>query len=139
MTVKVENAAAFQASIDRLEQRVGRAMAGALVAGGQAVRAEAIKSIQSPSAGRQVTRSRVGGGTYDHVAAAKGQPPNTDTGALVKSIAVEPQGRDVFVGTSVEYGRFLEDANHPWLAPALRDRTDQIRKLVAKAVRSKVK
>ena len=53
------------------------------------IRSYAIKSIAETSSGKQVQRSKQGGGTYTHTAAAKGQAPNTDTGKLVASIAAE--------------------------------------------------
>lgn len=57
-----------------------------------------------------------------------GEPPNLDTGRLNKSILVEPakpsaKDNAVYVGTNLEYGKFLEFgtasmAPRPWLYPA---------------------
>lgn len=55
----------------------------------------------------------------------KGQPPGVDTGALVNSIIVEPQGRDTWIlHDGVEYGVFLEYgtvkmAARPFFLPAI--------------------
>ena len=96
------------------------------------VRTYAIQSIQEVSSGNQVQRSRQGGGTYTHTAAAEGQAPNTDTGKLVASIAVERVGVARYViGSNLDYASWLEfgtkkmDAR-PWLNPAFRARQNNL-------------
>ena len=98
------------------------------------VRTFAIKSIQEQSPGQMVKRSRQGGGTYSHVAAAPGNAPNNDNGDLVTSIAVEQIGKaEYVVGTNLDYGAFLEfgtsksdGKSWPWLHPAMMANTDNL-------------
>ena len=85
------------------------------------VQKSAIKSIREPSMGTYVTRYTASGRPYDHVAAKEGETPNTDTGRLIGSIALDHhKGKQVaYVGTNVDYGFFLETVmNRPWLQPA---------------------
>ncbi len=109
------------------------------------VRASAIMSIQEQSPGQVVTRSRQGGGTYPHVAASEGQAPNTDTGALVASIAVEKSGDTEYeIGTNLDYGEFLEMGTvkmrpRPWLIPALDANRGNLLKNIEKTVDIRIK
>ena len=96
------------------------------------IRAYAIQSIQEVSSGRQVQRSRQGGGTYTHTAAAEGQAPNTDTGKLVASIAAERVGEARYhIGSGLDYANWLEFGTkkmgaRPWLQPAFRARQNNL-------------
>jgi HK97 gp10 family phage protein len=96
------------------------------------VRNTAIRSIQNQTFGTHVRRSSQGGGsTYAHIASKPGDAPNTDTGALVNSIAVEhTKGNPfAFVGSGLNYALWLEFGTkrsgktymqaRPWLQPAL--------------------
>ena len=75
------------------------------------------KDIREPShSGNFVTK-----GTVTHEVSKEGDPPNTDTGRLIGSIAVDhKKGSKVArVGTNLDYGLFLETVhNRPWLEPA---------------------
>jgi HK97 gp10 family phage protein len=109
------------------------------------VRTAAIRSIQEQSPGQVVTRSRQGGGAYPHVAASEGQAPNTDTGALVASIAVEKSGDTEYeIGTNLDYGEFLEMGTvkmrpRPWLIPALDANRGNLLKNIEKTVDIRIK
>jgi HK97 gp10 family phage protein len=111
----------------------------------QEVRTYAIKSIQEQSPGAVVSRSRQGGGTYPHVAAAEGEAPNTDTGRLVSSIAAEKVGDAEYeVGTGLDYGDYLEMGTvhmrpRPWLIPALNANSDNLFKNIEKAADLRIK
>ena len=85
------------------------------------VQKTAVKDIRDPSVGTYVTRYTEGGKAYSHVASKPGDAPNTDTGRLIGSVAVDHhKGQKVaYVGTNVDYGFFLETVmNRPWLEPA---------------------
>jgi HK97 gp10 family phage protein len=123
-----------------LEKNVKKNKARALHQGAQMVRADAIKSIQTVSHGRTVKRTRASGKTYDHTASKEGDAPNTDTGALVRSIGVEVVADDVYVGSTVKYAPDLEFGTRhteprPWLNPALERNKKAIVDLIDKAVR----
>ena len=91
------------------------------------VQSTAIKSIHKVSPGQTVQRQRQGGeGTYDHVASKPGDAPNTDTGRLSNSIALEHRkgSREAYVSTDVEYASELEFGTRrvearPFLQPAV--------------------
>ena len=109
------------------------AIFGGVILTANEVRNTAIKSIQNKSGGTQVQRSRQGGGTYTHTASAAGSAPNTDTGKLVASIAVEPHKSGVYalVGSNLDYAGWLEFGTtkmgaRPWLEPALRKNIDNL-------------
>jgi len=135
---------------------LGKDMEDAMIKGvfltANQVRTSAIKSIQAPSFGTWTKRSRQGGGTYDHVAAAPGNAPNTDTGKLVSSIAVEMDKEKIEaeVGSNLDYAAHLEFGTkhkkggtkmdpRPWLSPALDKNRDNLRGNISKAAMSVIK
>jgi len=137
----VEGMEELQANMAKLSREYGKAVAEAGVAGAELVRGEAIKSIQSTSGGRLVTRSREGGGTYQHTASRPGDAPNTDSGDLVRRIQVDVSQNAVFVGVTGkvgEYGAFLEFGTskmepRPWLNPALESQRRNVEQLFIQA------
>ena len=106
------------------------------------VQKSAIKSIREPSMGTYVTRYTASGRPYDHVAAKEGETPNTDTGRLIGSIALDHhRGKQIaFVGTNVDYGFFLETVmNRPWLQPAKDREVVFFKDNVTKAVQMQIR
>lgn len=136
----VEGMEELQANMDKLSKEYTRAVAQAAVAGAELVRGEAVRSIQNTSTGERVTRSRAGGGQYDHTASAPGDAPNTDTGRLVSSIQVDVRPFGIFVGSTLQYAGHLEfgtssmDAR-PWLNPALEAQRRSVERLMIDAAR----
>jgi HK97 gp10 family phage protein len=121
-------------NLEKLSKQISADVVKAAIQGAQLVRSTAIKSIQQKSGGQTVTRTREGGGTYEHTAAAEGQAPNTDTGRLVSSIQVEVKAKDVFVGSTLNYAGDLEFGTRrmgarPWLNPALEQNRRTIERL----------
>ena len=130
----------LQRNFSTLADKYGKAVADALVVSGQMVRTTAVKSIQTSSSGETVTRYRSGGGSYTHVTSAPNSAPNTDTGRLVSSVAVEIQKADVYVGSGLSYAPYLEFGTtnmtqRPWLNPALEQNRRRINKLISDAVK----
>lgn len=130
----------LQRNFKQLADKYGKAVAHATVQGGQLVRTTAIQSIQQQSNGNEVTRYRLGGGSYQHIASKPGDPPNTDTGALVRSINVEIRPDATYVGTSIKYAPYLEFgtarmAERPWLNPALENNKARITRMIRQAMR----
>lgn len=124
---------------------IDKAIDDGVVATAYEVRNSAVKSIQQKSSGEVVQRQRQGGeGYYDHTASKPGDAPNTDTGTLVRSVAVEhPFSGEAFVGSDVKYASFLEFGTktmgaRPWLYPALQQNignlTDNIEKQVKRRI-----
>ena len=130
----------LERNLKKMAERYGKAVADALIVSGEMVRGTAVKSIQSQSNGRTVTRYRQGGGSYQHTVSAPNNPPNTDTGRLVNSVAVEVQNDDVYVGSGLEYAPHLEFGTtkmtqRPWLNPALEQNRRRISKLITDAMK----
>ena len=110
------------------------------------VRNTAVRSVQDETMGTYVTRYSQGGSAYDHVASRPGNAPNTDTGALVNSIAVEKiRGEPVaFVGSGLEYSKYLElGTKHmqprPWLQPALDKNLSNLEKNIIRQAKNMIK
>jgi HK97 gp10 family phage protein len=140
---QIEGLNALNATLAKLAKDAGRFSMSAYIAGGKLVETDAKKSIQSKSPGQMVTRYREGGASYDHLASSEGNAPNTDTGRLVSSINTEPTKDAVFVGTSLEYGKFLEFGTsvmgeRPWLIPALNKNKQTIIDLQISAINKSI-
>ena len=144
MTVEVEGMAELKRNLAKLEVSFGKEIKDALLMGGLLVETEAKKSIQEVSSGRQVTRYRNSGTKKEHIAAAAGESPNTDTGALVRSISTEVKEDAVFVGTTIKYAESLEFGTvnmkpRPFLHPALMAKQSKINELFIKAAKDAIK
>jgi len=108
------------------------------------VETEAKKNIQENSPGRQVTRYRNSGTKKEHIAAAAGESPNTDTGALIRSISTEVKEGAVFVGTTLKYAESLEFGTvnmkpRPFLYKALAAKQAKINQMFIKAAKDAIK
>lgn len=151
MTVEVKGMAELKKNLATLENFFGVEVKDALVMGGLLVETEAKKSIQEVGMGTHVIRYRNGGSKKSHIAAKPGIAPNTDTGALVRSVVTEIKGDSVFVGSSLEYAAYLEfgtlnkadgsehNAARPFLQPALEANKGKIKDLFAEAVKDAVR
>jgi hypothetical protein len=133
----------LNATLKALERDAGRHSKSAYIAGGKLVEGEAKRSIQERSTGNTVTRYRSGGGSYEHQASVPNEAPNTDTGRLVSSINTEITDDGVYVGTSLEYGKYLELGTkdmeeRPWLIPSLNKKSDDIIQLQINAVNKSI-
>lgn len=130
----------LEKNLAKMAERYGKAVADALITSGEMVRSTAVRSIQQKSNGAMVTRYRSGGGSYQHMASAPNSPPNTDTGRLVNSVAVEVRDEDVYVGSGLEYAPHLEFGTknmteRPWLNPALEQNRRRISRLITNAMK----
>ena len=122
-----------------LSKRYSKNIAKALVKGGHLVRGDAAQSIQDVSPGKDDVRYREGGASYQHKVAKKGDAPNTDTGTLANSIQVEVKPEGVYVGTRIDYAKYLEFGDHPFLVPALEANRKNIKKLISFAIKETTK
>ena len=125
-----------------------RAIREGVFATAQKVRGEAIKSIATVSIGEMVRRQTSAGGGYNHIASKAGDAPNTDTGALARSIALEPKdpAKSIGVGSALKYAKWLEfgtisedgkklmDAR-PYLEPALEAKKSGLTKEIKKSIK----
>jgi HK97 gp10 family phage protein len=131
----------LKSNYKKLGEQYGKAVAKATLQGAQLVRTSAVQSIQQQSNGEAVTRYRLGGRPYSHIASKAGDAPNTDTGALVRSINVEVRPDATYVGTTLKYAPFLEFGTstmgeRPFLNPALEKNKNKISELIKNAMRA---
>jgi len=138
--MNVQGVKELEKNLAKMAKRYGQAVADSLLVSGEMVRGSAVKSIQQKSNGEMVTRYRAGGGSYQHMASAPNSPPNTDTGRLANSVAVEVRDDDVYVGSGVEYAPHLEFGTknmtqRPWLNPALEQNRNRISRLIRDAIK----
>lgn len=122
-----------------------KALERAIVATAYQVRNTAIKSIQKQTVGTYVIRYSQGGERYSHVASKPGDAPNTDTSAMVGSIAVQHKKGDLFsfVGSNLDYPKFLELGTkrmlpRPWLLPALNENMKNLEQNIIKQAKKMI-
>jgi HK97 gp10 family phage protein len=140
-TIKIEGLDKVLKGLEKLGTVGEREARRAIQTTAQKVRSDAIKSIsREQSTGIVYQKSNP---NRTHVASAPGDPPNTDTGELVRSIIVVNQGQSSKVGTELDKGAWLEFgtvdmAPRPWLMPALRSNErfliDEVEKAIQRAV-----
>jgi len=121
--VDVEGIGEALAALDNLGAVGKRNANKAIYKTAERVRSDAIRSIQSHQS-KGVTYE-LSNPNRTHTASTAGNPPNTDTGELVRSIvAIKGPGPTAAVGTALRKGFWLEFGTHgidprPWLHPAL--------------------
>lgn len=92
--------------------------------------------ITQRTSGRVYYVTTRGGKRKKRVAGKIGYPPNSQTGALRSSIEFSfVNDKLIAVGSGLQYAKDLEEGLHPFLAPALDNRTEAIRQLVEDAYR----
>jgi len=142
-SVEIDGVEQVQKNLAKLAKKFSQATVDGAVAGAHLIRTDAVKSIQDESGGEIVTRTRAGGGEYEHTASKEGDAPNTDTGRLVQSVQVDVKPTGIFVGSSLDYAGWLEDgtrkmAARPWLVPAMERNTDAVQKLIGSRIKDVV-
>ena len=133
--IKVDGVKSTVKNMEALSKRYSKNIAAALVKGGHLVRGDAVQSIQDVSPGEDVVRYREGSTSYQHKVSKQGDAPNTDTGTLANSIQVEVKPEGVYVGTRIDYAKYLEFGDHPFLVPALEKNRKGIKKLIIFAIK----
>ena len=126
-------------SFDRVEFNLEDAVDDAVRIMAFKVMNTATDDIREPShSGNFVSRGK----TAKHEISKHGDTPNTDTGRLIGSIAVDhKKGSQVArVGTNLDYGLFLETSlNRPWLEPALNKEKPFFSQNMANAMDAQIK
>jgi len=142
MSLKITGLAEIQKALGKAGVNMDEAIDDAVKATAVKVLGNATMAIKAPSMGTWVTRYTTAGNPYDHIAAKEGESPNTDTGRLIGSIALDHQkGQGVaYVGTNLEYGFYLETVlNRPFLEPARREEMKGFDKRVKSAINKQIK
>lgn len=122
-------------NLGKITDKIFHQIRDELEAGGWIIHGEAVKLIQEVSNGRRTVRYR--DGRHKEVTVSKrGEAPNTDTGRLVSSIFVREKDKAIYVGSDVDYGRYLElSLDRPWLIPAKKKSEKKIFKILVKGLK----
>ena len=139
---KVSNLKKVLSQLDKLEKDMEIPFQEIVKGGGQLIRTEAIKSIQTGA------KSGVMYQKYnprrEHRASAPGQSPASDTGNLVSKIIVKQKSSDVTnVESNANYSAFLEYGTskmeeRPFMLPAFEKSKKPIINAVFKRVKNKI-
>lgn len=123
--------------LKRMAQRTPRQVAQALYSAGQLIELDAERSITAGSVS--------GAG---HVPSLPGQPPNNDTGGLVRSIETRLNGTDLVTvtagGPSAPYAVYMEYGTgtispRPFMRPAVERNRKKVVQMVGDAVNVTIK
>lgn len=135
MSVEITGQKELQRAITRIQKNAPEFLNEALVTLATDTQAEAVKSIQAHQSSGNVYQSR----TVTHTASTAGNPPNSDTGTLVRNITVQKikGGYDVGSRKGAPHGFYLEFGTskidpRPWLAPAYQKAADKFLDTVRK-------
>lgn len=139
---RVSGAEKLMARLGEIQNVVFPVVAKKLSESALAVHRSATISIQAhESQGRTY-----GSGKTAHTASAPGNPPNSDTGFLIRHIKFELDKEKLVavVGTNLKYGKYLEMGTkhiraRPWLLPAFEMHRTQILQNIREAIRNSVK
>lgn len=126
-------------NLDVSEGLINRAASSTAEIIAKDVRTNAVRSIQSLSSGREVTRYTAAGNGYIHVASAPGDAPNTDSGDLANNIGVDPRGLGFEVISGMAYSADLEFgtmrmAARPFMVPASEKSRGKVAKVLQGAI-----
>tara|TARA_Y100001972_G_C7564371_1_gene283396 strand:+ start:43 stop:486 length:444 start_codon:yes stop_codon:yes gene_type:complete len=128
-TIKIKGLEPTLKNLKLLQNGLDKELTNVLRGGGQLIRGEAIRSIQSgPKSGRTYEKYNP---RRTHKASAPGQAPASDTGNLVSQIMSVADGKNTLVESRAEYSKFLEFGTskmlpRPFLFPASEKSTKKI-------------
>lgn len=145
ISIEIEGVDQVIAAFERFGEVGHRHAATAVRATAEKIRSDAVRSIQrGPKTG--IVYEREGGQNLSetHQASAPGEPPATDTGALVSNSSVKQEGIQATVAFNQEYASDLEYGTmkilpRPFLQPAVDKNTrflfDKLKRAIEKSVR----
>ena len=113
-TIKINNLQETLKQLGRLEESMEKPLQEVLMGGGQLIRSEAIKSIQTGAKSGIVYEKY--NPRRSHRSSAPGQSPASDTGNLVSKIIVKNNKDEVRVQSNANYSKFLEFGTSKMLA-----------------------
>ena len=128
-TIKIKGLEPTLKNLRLLQNGLDKELTNILRGGGQLIRGEAIRSIQTgPKSGRTYEKYNP---RRTHKASAPGQAPASDTGNLVSQIMSVADGKNTLVESRAEYSKFLEFGTskmlpRPFLFPASEKSTKKI-------------
>ena len=141
-TIKVTNLKKVLSQLNRLGKDMEVPFQEIVKGGGQLIRGEAIKSIQSGA--KSGVLYQMYNPRREHRASAPGQAPASDTGNLVSKIIVKQKSKNITnVESNADYSAFLEYGTskmdpRPFMLPAFEKSKKPILNAVFKRVKSKI-
>ena len=138
----IKNLKKVLSQLDKLEKDMELPFQEIVKGGGQLIRTEAIKSIQTGAKSGIVYQKY--NPRREHRASAPGQSPASDTGNLVSKIIVKQKSADVTnVESNANYSAFLEYGTskmepRPFMLPAFEKSKKPIINAVLKRVKNKI-
>ena len=142
ITFTVKNLKKVLKQLNRLQKDMEVPFQEIVKGGGQLIRGEAIKSIQS--GGKSGVMYQKYNPRREHRASAPGQAPASDTGNLVSKIIVKQKTKNVVnVESNADYSAFLEYGTskmeaRPFMLPAFEKSKKPIINAVFKRVKNKI-
>ena len=138
MTFKFSGIQDATKALEKVKEDLENNMQEILLGGGQLIRGEAIRSIQTGAkSGKTYKRYNP---TRTHKASAPGEAPASDTGFLVSNIRVKDQKDLVQVRSEASYSKFLEYGTSKMLArPFLFPAMEKSKPKIAEVILQKVK
>ena len=140
--INVKNLKKVMSQLGRLNKDLEQPFQEVVKGGGQLIRAEAVKSIQSGAKSGIVYEKY--NPRRSHRASAPGQAPASDTGNLVSKIIVKQKTKNVVnVESNADYSAFLEYGTskmdpRPFMLPAFEKSKKPIINAVFKRVKNKI-
>jgi len=138
----VKNLKKVLSQLDKLEKDMEIPFQEIVKGGGQLIRTEAIKSIQTGS--KSGVMYQMYNPRREHRASAPGEAPASDTGNLVSKIIVKQKSKDITsVESNADYSAYLEYGTskmeaRPFMLPAFEKSKKPIINAVFKRVKNKI-
>jgi len=136
MTITIKGLEPTIKNLRLLNQGMEKELTDIIRGGGQFIRGEAIRSIQSgPKSGRVYKKYNP---TRTHTASAPGQAPASDTGNLVSNIMSFDKGKETtMVESRADYSKFLEFGTskilpRPFMFPASEKGAKKIQEVIVR-------
>ena len=125
-------------ALDKVKEDLENNMQEVVLGGGQLIRGEAIRSIQTGAkSGKTYKKDNP---TRTHKASAPGEAPASDTGFLVSNIRVKDQKDFVEVRSEASYSKFLEYGTSKMLArPFMFPASEKSKPKIAEILFQKIK
>jgi len=142
INLKVKNLKKVLSQLNRLQKDMEVPFQEIVKGGGQLIRGEAIKSIQTGS--KSGVMYQMYHPRREHRASAPGEAPASDTGNLVSKIIVKQKSKDITsVESNADYSAYLEYGTskmeaRPFMLPAFEKSKKPIINAVFKRVKNKI-
>jgi len=142
INLKVKNLKKVLSQLNRLQKDMEVPFQEIVKGGGQLIRGEAIKSIQTGS--KSGVMYQMYNPRREHRASAPGEAPASDTGNLVSKIIVKQKSKDITsVESNADYSAYLEYGTskmeaRPFMLPAFEKSKKPIINAVFKRVKNKI-